>query len=52
MLHLSQAFELPIVNIFYINRENLLTYESGGNATVIHYFMVRRENLRELKTAK
>ena len=33
-------------------REHLLTYNSGGKATVIDYIMVRRENLRELKNCK
>ena len=50
ILHLAQAFDLAIVNTFYSKRrEHLLTYKSGGKATVIDYIMVRRENLRELK---
>ena len=54
MLHLAQAVDLAIVNTFYSKRrEHLLTYKSGGNATVIDYMiMVRRENLRELKKYK
>ncbi len=53
MLHLAQAVDLAIVNTFYSKRrEHLLTYKSGGNATVKDYFMVRRENVRELETAK
>ena len=45
---MSQAFDLGIVNTFCNElREHLPTYRSGG--TVIDYFMVRRENLRELK---
>ena len=53
MLHLAQAFVLAIVNTFYSKqREHLLTYRSGGNATVIDYVMVRRENLGELKNCK
>ena len=50
ILHLTQAFDLAIVNTFYSKmREHLLTYKRRGNAKVIEYFMVRRENLRELK---
>ena len=53
ILHLAQAFDLAIVNTFYCKRrEHLLTYKSGGKATVIDYKMVRRENLRELKNGK
>ena len=53
ILHLAQAFDLAIVNTFYSKRrEHLLTYKSGGKATVIDYIMVRRENLRELKNCK
>ena len=53
MLNLAQAFDLAIVNTFYSKRrEHLLTYKSGGNATVIDYVMMRRENLRELKNCK
>ena len=53
ILHLSQAFDPAIVNTFYSKRrEHLLTNKSGGNATVKDYFMVRRENVRELETAK
>ena len=52
-VHLVQAFDLAIVNTFYSKRrEHLLTYKSGGNTTMIDYFMVRRENLRELKNCK
>ena len=52
-LHRDQAFDLVIVNTFYSKRrEHLLTYNSGVNATVIDYIMVRRENLRELKNCK
>ena len=44
---------VAIVNTFYSKRrEHILTYKSGGNATVVEYFMVRRENLRELKNCK
>ena len=40
-LHLAHAFDLAIVNTFYSKwREHLLTYKSGGNATVIDYIMV------------
>ena len=50
---MAQAFDLAIVNTFYSKlREHLLTYKSGGKATVIDYIMVRRENLRELKNCK
>ena len=53
ILHLAQAFDLAIVNTFYSKRrEHLLTYKSGGKATVIAYIMVRLENLRELKNCK
>ena len=53
LLHLAQAFDLAIVNTFYSKRgEHLLTYKSGGKATVIDYIMVRRENLKELKNCK
>ena len=54
MLQPDQAFDLAIVNTFYCKRrEHLLTYKSGGKATVIDYIMMRRENSRELKkTAK
>ena len=53
ILHLAQAFDLAIVNTIYSKgREHLLTYKSGGKATVIDYIMVRRENLRELKNCK
>ena len=49
-LHLAHAFDLAVVNTFYSKpREHLLTYKSGGKATVIDYFMVRQENLSELK---
>ena len=48
ILHLAQAFDLAIVNTFYSKRrEHLLTYKSGGKATVIDYIMVRRENFQE-----
>ena len=41
------------MNTFYSKgREHLLTYKSGGNVTVIDYFMVRRDILRELKNCK
>ena len=41
------------MNTFYSKqREHLLTYKSGGKATVIDYIMVRRENSRELKNGK
>ena len=41
------------MNTFYSKpREHLLTYKSGGKSTVIDYFMVRQENLRELKNCK
>ena len=50
---LNELVELAIVNTFYSKRrEHLLTYKRGGNATVIDYFMVRRDNLRELKICK
>ncbi len=53
ILQPAQAFYLAIVNTFYSKRrEHLLTYRSGGKATVIDYIMVRRENLRELKNCK
>ena len=39
-------------NFYSKRREHLLTYTSGGKATVIDYIMVRRENLRELKNCK
>ena len=49
----AQAFDLAIVNTFYSKRrEHLLTYKSGGKATVIDYIMVRRENSRKLKNCK
>ena len=53
LLHVAQALDPAIVNTFYSKRrEHLLTYNSGGNATVIDYVMVRRENLKELKNCK
>ena len=42
-LHLAQAFYLAIVTTFYSKRrEHVLTYKSGGKATVTDYIMVRR----------
>ena len=53
ILILAQPFDLAIVYTLYSKRrEHLLTYKSGGNATVIDYFMVRRENLGEFKNGK
>ena len=53
MLHLAQTFDLAIVNTFYSKRRaHLLTYKSGGKATVIDYIMVGREHLMELKNCK
>ena len=52
-VHPAQAYDLAILNTFYSKRrEHQLTYKSGGNATVIDYIMVRRENLREFKNCK
>ena len=45
-VHPAHAYDLAILNTFYSNRREhqiLLTYKSGGNATVIDYIRVRRE---------
>ena len=52
MLHLAQDVDLAIVNTFHSKRrEHLLTYKNEEHSTVNDYFIVRREYLRELKTA-
>ena len=51
ILHLAQAFDLAIVNTFYSKRrEHLLTYKSGGKATVIDYII--HGETRELEGIK
>ena len=52
-LQLAQDFDLALVNTFYSKlTKHLLTYKSGGIATVTDYCIVRREDFMELKNCK
>ena len=50
ILEFTQAYDLALGNSFFKKREeHYVTYMSGTNRTVIDYFLVRRQYLRDLK---
>ena len=49
IIHLVKAFDLEIMNTFYGKSGNIMTYKSGEKTQAIDYFMVIRDNLRELR---
>jgi exonuclease III len=53
VLGMAQAYDLALVNTFYTQSdEKLITYKSGGNATVIDYITVRRTQLGRVRNCK